>query len=50
MRIKWAEKGMDIDIDCLCNDCPCTKNNLPEYRCDYAWDLYNFGDGCLGDK
>ena len=50
MRKKWEEQGMDIDRDCLCSDCECVKSSLPEYHCSYAWDLYNFGDGCLGDK
>jgi hypothetical protein len=39
----WAEYGYD-DGACLCNDCP------ENETCPYAWDLYNQGDGCLGDK
>ena len=47
MRKKWEERGMDIDKDCLCNSCV---GVLPSENCPYAWDLYNFGDGCLGEK
>jgi len=48
MRKKWEERGMDIDKDCLCNECP--DNGENKNSCPWAWDLYNFGDGCLGDK
>lgn len=44
MRAKWTERGMDIDVDCLCNNC------ADSNQCSFAWDLYNFGDGCLGEK
>ena len=43
MRPAWEERKMDIDKDCLCNECPYIK-------CEYRWDCYNFGDGCLGMK
>jgi hypothetical protein len=45
MRAKWKERGMDIDIDCLCNNCVGISESCP-----WAWDLYNFGDSCLGEK
>lgn len=44
MRKAWEERNMDIDKDCLCNNCSSVKD------CEFAWDLYNFGDNCLMDK
>jgi hypothetical protein len=44
MREAWASRGKDIDSDCLCNTCEIADT------CEYAFDLYNFDDSCLGMK
>jgi len=43
-RQDWYDANMNIDADCLCNDCPILNS------CEYAWDLYNVGTGCLGNR
>ena len=52
MRSKWAERGMNIDKDCLCSKCNHILTDEDGYSraCYFAWDLYNFGDSCLGEK
>ena len=44
MRQVWNDRGMNIDKDCLCSMCECVN------ECEWAYDLYNFGDSCLGMK
>jgi hypothetical protein len=44
MRQAWKDRNKDIDKDCLCSKCEIAD------ICEYAFDLYNFGDSCLGMK
>ena len=44
MRKAFTKHGFDMDKDCTCKDCECSK------KCPFAWDLYNTNGDCLASK